>query len=408
MDVDESVLAEAAEYLLAAFYRSKPTGLRWETFDPLGINDEIENFMRKISFKVRSLVQTVEYGELHMDQVRPSSSTTCRSQDLLIFDDTSTVDEAGRRGRRDQALSLSSMEGPSLLDSQLENIDTHQPTSNTDQRPQENEHNGLRTAPVEEPGQLGSDPHSEKSRKRRQSGVVHGQDQVRARKKSAVTSRSAQNTQSCSRIGDVVAKMASPRVILQLREILSTFPTSKIYIDLNVSDVGLRDLCARIIDRDNIPRIHALAQCLDIHQLYQTFYQQISGQSSRAFEVLTPRSSRPGLSGNPLRRRNKAVTERFVKSMLSELDPVKPAARKYCEDISKFGGRLYDMVDILGKPIVCLLVFAGAKEENALDWRRNTYGRCGYADERDLADDRKAFCRFRLRFQNVFEEASDM
>ncbi|KAK0263646.1 hypothetical protein LTR35_017486 [Friedmanniomyces endolithicus] len=390
MDVDESVLAEAAEYLLAAFYRSKPTGLRWETFDPLGINDEIENFMRKISFKVRSLVQTVEYGELHMDQVRPSSSTTCRSQDLLIFDDTSTVDEAGRRGRRDQALSLSSMEGPSLLvssapgpglcfsppnttltlDSQLENIDTHQPTSNTDQRPQENEHNGLRTAPVEEPGQLGSDPHSEKSRKRRQSGVVHGQD--------------------------------------QLREILSTFPTSKIYIDLNVSDVGLRDLCARIIDRDNIPRIHALAQCLDIHQLYQTFYQQISGQSSRAFEVLTPRSSRPGLSGNPLRRRNKAVTERFVKSMLSELDPVKPAARKYCEDISKFGGRLYDMVDILGKPIVCLLVFAGAKEENALDWRRNTYGRCGYADERDLADDRKAFCRFRLRFQNVFEGASDM
>ncbi|KAK3612798.1 hypothetical protein LTR22_028457, partial [Elasticomyces elasticus] len=153
---------------------------------------------------------------------------------------------------------------------------------------------------------------------------------------------------------------------------LGRFQTSKVSIGLNVSDVELRDLFVRIIDRDNICQSQTVAQFLDIYHLYQMFYQQISGQSSRAFEVLTSSSTRPGLSGNPLLRREKAVTERFVETMLSELAPVKPAARKYCEDISKFGGRLYDMVDILGEPVVCLLVFAGAEEGHTLDWRRNT------------------------------------
>jgi len=94
--------------------------------------------------------------------------------------------------------------------------------------------------------------------------------------------------------------------------------------------------------------------------------------------------------------------------MLSELDPVSPAARKHCEDISKFGGRLYDIVDILGEPIICLLVFAGGKEEHAMDWRRNTYGPCGQVVERDLADDQKAVCSARLRLQTVFEEAPNI
>lgn len=200
----------------------------------------------------------------------------------------------------------------------------------------------------------------------------------------------------CSEFGDVVAKLASPRVIVQLREVLGRFPASKTAIGLNVSGVGVRGIYVRIIERDSISQTQTLAQYLDIHQLYQIFYQQISGQSSRAFEVLTPRSTRPGLSGNPLRRREKAITERFVQIMLSELDAVQPAARKYCEGISKLGGRLYDMVEILGEPIVCLLVFAGAIEEYAQDWRKNRYEPCGHADGCGLADDWKAFCSSRL------------
>ncbi len=336
--------------------------------------------------------------------------------------------EARQRGVTDQALSMSSIEDPSLpglsaqgpellfpppsttptLDLQLEDIRTHQPTSDADQRPQENEHNGMRTAPFKEPRQLGSSPRSEKSRKRRLSGIAPVQNHLRARKKPAVTYTSAQSTQSCSEFDELMAKLASPRVVIQLREMLGKFPMSRISFGLNVSDVGLRDLFVRIIERDNVSRIQPLAQCLDIHHLYQMFYQQISGQSSRAFEVLTARSTRPGSSGNPLLRRGKAVTERFVKTMLSELDPVSPAARKHCEDISKFGGRLYDIVDILGEPIICLLVFAGGKEEHAMDWRRNTYGPCGQVVERDLADDQKAVCSARLRLQTVFEEAPNI
>jgi len=202
-------------------------------------------------------------------------------------------------------------------------------------------------------------------------------NRLSARKKLAATCRSTPSTQTYFELGHVVEKLASPRVILQLRETLRRFPTSEISIDLKVSDVGLHDLFVRIMDRDNISQIQALAQFLDIHHLYQMFYQQTSGQSSRAFEVLTPSSTRPSLSGNPrLLRREKAVTERSLITVLSKLDSVTPAARKYCKDISKLGGRLYDMVDILGEPIVCLLVFVGAKGEHALNWRRNTYGPC--------------------------------
>ncbi|KAK4910557.1 hypothetical protein LTR49_020761 [Elasticomyces elasticus] len=392
MDVDESVVADAAEYLLAAFYRSKSTGLRSATVDPLNINGEFDNFIRKISFKVRSLIQTVEHGEQHMNQVDLSTSPTCRLRDVLIFDDTSAVVEARQQGGANQALSMSSTEDPFLLDlnaqgpelcipppnttqtlmSQLEDINSHQPTSNANQSPQENEHNRSKIAPVKEPSQVGSNQHLKKARKRRQNDTAPVPNRLRTRKKPAATSRSALSTQTYAAFGDVLEKLASPRVILQLREMLGRFPTSKISISLNVSDAGLRELFVRIIDRDNICQIQTLAQFLDIHHLYQMFYQQISGQSSRAFEVLTPRSIRPSLSGNPILRREKAVTEKFVETMLSQLNPVKPAARKYCKDISKFGGRLYDMVDILGEPIVCLLVFAGAKEEHALDWRRNT------------------------------------
>jgi len=213
----------------------------------------------------------------------------------------------------------------------------------------------MRTAPIKEPSQLGSNPRPEKSRKRRQSDTAPMPNRLSAREKLAATGRSTQSTQTYFKLGDLVEKLASPRVILQLREMLRRFPTSEISIDLKVSDVSLHDLFVRIMDRDSISRIQALAQSLDIHHLYQMFYQQISGQSSRAFEVLTPSSTRSSLSGNPRLRREKAVTERFVETMLSKLDSVTPAARKYCKDTSKLGGRLYDMVDILGQPIVCLL-----------------------------------------------------
>ncbi|KAK1808198.1 hypothetical protein LTR12_017448 [Friedmanniomyces endolithicus] len=114
MDLDETVVAEAAEYLLAAFHRPKPTGLRWETVDLLDISSEFDNFIRKISIKIRSLAQIVEYGKLHGDQVGVFTPTTCRPQDLLIFDDTSAVVEASQQGSTNELASMSSIEDPSL------------------------------------------------------------------------------------------------------------------------------------------------------------------------------------------------------------------------------------------------------------------------------------------------------
>ncbi|KAK3615125.1 hypothetical protein LTR56_026785 [Elasticomyces elasticus] len=426
MEVEEGIVAEAAEHLLAAFYRSRRTGLRQETVDPLHINGEFDDFMRKISLKVQSLVQTVEDAELQMDRVCLSTSTTCRPQDLLIFNNTSAMVEGRQWNRVDQALPISSVEdafdpdlnaqGPEFcfpflttmptFDAQLEDIDNHQRTSSVHLRPQASEHNGRREASAKESSQVDSNPGLEETRKRRQSGIAPVPNSRCARKKLAVTSASAQSTRTCSSFGDLVEKLASSKVILQLREILDILPTSKISIELALSDLGVHDLYIRIIERDNVSRIQALAQCLDIYHLYQMFYHQISGQSSRAFEVLDPGSVLPGLSGNPLRRREKAVTERFIDTMLSKLTPVTSAVKKRCEDISRSGRRLYDLVEILGEPIIYLLVFAGAKEEHALDWRTNTYGHCRRSDEPDLADDRPGVCSSRIRFQEVLEEAS--
>lgn len=223
MEFDETVVAEAAEYLLAAFHRSKTTGLRWETVDLLDISSEFDNFIRKISIKVRSLAQIVEYGKLHGDQVGVFTPTTCRPQDLLIFDDTSVVVEASQQGSTNELALMSSIEDPSLSElstkgpelcfpppnsnptpnTQLEDNDTYPPTGNTNQRPEEDEQNKMGTASVKEARQLGSDPRSSKTQKRRQSSITPAQHSLRARRKPAVTARLARSVQYCSEFGDL-------------------------------------------------------------------------------------------------------------------------------------------------------------------------------------------------------------
>jgi len=368
MEVEEKVVAEAAQYLLAAFHRSKPTGLRCEAISPLEVDGELDNFIQKICFRVRALVEMIEHEELYLDRACPSALITCRPQDLLIFEDTSAVVEPLSLGKMNEALSMratqdANVRAPSAqgfehcdlpsttsptLESQLESTSTHRGTRNGNQAPQENEHNGASTVAAQRPTQLRSKPSSEKYRKRWQTdgGPVHKRS--RGNMKLASRPGPAQSVQLDSELLNVLAKLVSPRIILQLREIAGRFPTSKISIGLNVSEVGFRDLFDRIIERERISQTQALAQYLDIHHLYKMFYQQISGQRSRAFEVLTARSIRTGLSGNPFRRREKAVTERIVETMLSELDPVRSTARSTARTSPNLVGDCTTWVTSLG------------------------------------------------------------